>query len=316
MSWLLLLFLLAAALLAGIYFFCPRLLVAATIGLLRSRGRLSAKSVLVDDLTWPYLTGGPAEGDTIVMVHGFGGDKDNWTLYARYFTKRYRVIAPDLPGFGDNVRDPDRPYGGVVQAERLRAFLDELAIGRFHLAGNSMGGYIALIFALAHPDRLKTLTLIDNAGVSSERKSELELAVKQGVNPLVATTLDDFDRMLDFVAHKRIPSPGFMKQAMLAIQIRHYDLLDRIFWAMTEEVLNGRLTARLGDVVTPTLIIWGRHDRLIDVSCAEVMAAAIPDNRVAILEDVGHVPMIESPGETARHQLRLLDEVEARSAAG
>lgn len=97
-----------------------------------------------------------------------------------------------------------------------------------------------------------------------------------------------------------------MMRAMLEVQIRNHDLLDGIFWQIIDEALNDSLTERLGEVSMPTLIIWGRHDRLIDVSCAEVMAAAIPDNTVVILEDAGHIPMIECPGETARHHIRLI----------
>jgi pimeloyl-ACP methyl ester carboxylesterase len=301
------LLLFAAILLAGVYFLAPQLLVALTVWLVRKWGRLTAKSIVVDGVNWPYLEGGPPEGDTVVMVHGFAGDKDNWSLYAHFFTRRFRVIAPDLPGFGQNVRNADWDYRGAAQTERLRAFLERMRIDKFHLTGNSMGGYIALNYALHYPERVKTLTLIDNAGVTSRNKSELELAIDEGRNPLVAKTLDEFDGLLNFVMQKRIPSPAFMMRAMFAVQRRHYELLDRIFWAFADEALQHNLTERLGDVVMPTLIIWGRHDRLIDVSCAEAMAAAIPDNRLVILEDVGHVPMIESPAEAARHQISLID---------
>lgn len=291
---------------AVLYYVFPARLVALVIGIVRKWGRLSEKSVVVAGNLWPYLEGGPSDGEVVVMVHGFGGDKDNWPLYARHFTKRYRVIAPDLPGFGDNVRDPDWNYGGVEQTERLHAFLTELGLDNVHLAGNSMGGFIALTYALTHPARLKSLTLIDNAGVSSTNKSELELAIDQGKNPLVATSLDDYDRLLDFIMHKRIPSPKFMMRALLEVQIRNHDLLDGIFWAIIDEALNNSLTERLGELSMPTLVIWGRHDRLIDVSCAGVMAAAIPDNTVVILEDAGHVPMIESPREAAGHHIKLI----------
>jgi pimeloyl-ACP methyl ester carboxylesterase len=291
---------------AVVYYFYPAYLVALVVGLVRKWGRLSVKSVVVDDITWPYLEGGPLDGEVVVMVHGFGGDKNNWPLYARYFTKRYRVIAPDLPGFGENVRDPDLSYGGAAQTERLHAFLAELGLENIHLAGNSMGGFIALNYALTYPDKLKSLTLIDNAGVTSTNKSELEIAIDNGENPLVATSLEDFDRLLDFIMHKRIPSPRFMKEALLAVQIRYRDLLDAIFWEILDEALHDSLTDRLGDVSTPTLVIWGRHDRLIDVSCAEVMAASIPNNKIVIFEDAGHIPMIEKPRESALHHLELI----------
>lgn len=316
MNWFIWLLIAAGIALVGLYFIFPARLVDLVIGLARKWGRLSAKSVVVDGVTWPYLEGGPADGDTVVTLHGFGGDKDNWVLYARYFTKRFRVIAPDLPGFGKNVRNPDWDHGGVAQTERLHAFLVELGVDSFHLAGNSMGGYIALHYALTYPNRLKTLTLIDNAGVTSKHTSELELAVKEGTNPLVASSLDDFDRLLDFVMYKRIPSPRFMMRAMLEVHIRHFDFLNEVFWALTDEVLKYDLTERLRDVAMPTLIIWGRHDRLIDVSCTEVMAAAIPDNKVVILEDVGHVPMIESPGVTAGHHIDLIAGVESHAGGG
>jgi len=316
MNWLIWLLLATAVALVGLYFLFPAQLVAALFGLVRKWARMSAKSVVVDGVTWPYLEGGPVNGETIVMLHGFGGDKDNWPLYAHYFTKRCRVIAPDLPGFGENVRNPDWHYGAEAQTERLRAFFDVLGIGKFHLAGNSMGGYIALNYALTHPNQLKSLTLIDNAGVTSKNKSELELAIEEGSNPLLAKSMDDLDRLLKFIMHRQIPMPKIMKKDMLEKLVRHYDFLDGIFWTIVEEALNGSLTARLGDVATPTLIIWGRHDRLIDVSCADVMAASIPDNKVVIFEDLGHIPMIESPRETADHHIKLIAELESRAAGG
>jgi pimeloyl-ACP methyl ester carboxylesterase len=97
-----------------------------------------------------------------------------------------------------------------------------------------------------------------------------------------------------------------MKEALLAVQIRYRDLLDAIFWQIIDEALHDSLTDRLGDVSTPTLVIWGRHDRLIDVSCAEVMAASIPNNKIVIFEDAGHIPMIEKPRESALHHLELI----------
>ena len=307
MNWVIWLLLGAGIAFAVLYTLFPARLVALVIGAVRKWGRMSAKSVVVEGITWPYLEGGPPDGEVVVLIHGFGGDKNNWPLYARYFTKRYRVIAPDLPGFGENVRDPDWHYGGAAQTERLHAFLTELGLDNIHLAGNSMGGFIGLIYALTHPDRVKTLTLIDAAGVTSTNKSELELAIDEGKNLLVATSLDDFERLMDFIMHKRIPSPRFMMKAMLEVQIRNREFLDGIFWTITDEALQDPLTERLGEVSMPTLIIWGRHDRVIDVSCADVMAAGIPDNRVVILEDVGHVPMIESPHETAQHHINLIN---------
>jgi pimeloyl-ACP methyl ester carboxylesterase len=309
MHWSLWLLLVAGVSFAAVYFFFPAWLVAATIAAIRKWGRMTAKSVVVDGITWPYLEGGPSDSTTIVMVHGFGGDKDNWSLYARYFTKQYHVIAPDLPGFGESVRRPDWHYGMEEQSERLNGFLDELGIDKLHLAGNSMGGFIALHYALVFPERLQSLTLIDNAGVSSRNKSEVELAIDERKNLLLATSLEEFDRLLDFIMYKRIPSPRFMVKAMFEVQARNFDFLDSIFWGLADEAVHGTVTDRLSEISVPTLVIWGRHDKVVDVSCTEAMAAAIPDNRVVIFEDAGHVPMIECPRDAANHHLELIADI-------
>ena len=291
---------------AGVYFFAPAYLVAVTIGLVRRWGRLSPKSVVVDGISWPYLEGGPPDGEVIVLLHGFGGDKNNWPLYARNFTKRYRVIAPDLPGFGENVRDPDWDYGMETQAERLQRFIHELRIDKFHLAGNSMGGFIALYYALDYPNDLLSLTLFDNAGVRSKNKSELEIAIGERKNLLIARTMEEFDQLLAFISHKKIPSPTFMKKALLQIQQRNFEFLDKLFWRLADEAVDETVTDRLSEISMPTLVIWGRHDRVLDVSCTEAMAASIPNNKVVIFEDAGHIPMIEKPRESAQHHLELI----------
>jgi len=194
-----------------------------------------------DGRTWPYLEGGDPSKPTLVMVHGFGADKDHWTFYAPWLTKDYRLIAPDLPGFGENDRDGELPFDVGSQAARLKDFLDALGIDRPHLGGNSMGGWIALRFAIDYPDALK-----------------------------------------------------------------HRDLLDKIFWTIADEMEAKPLNDELHKVTVPTLIIWGRHDKLIDVSCVAVLEKGIADSRSHIFEHIAHVPMIEDPKATAEVQRAFL----------
>src|SRR3546814_16125165 len=91
----------------------------------------------------------------------------------------YHVIAPDLPGFGENERNPQLAYDIAAQTERLKDFIDALGLDRPHVAGNSMGGWIALRYALAYPDALASLILLNTAGVKGANESELE---KQAAN--------------------------------------------------------------------------------------------------------------------------------------
>jgi pimeloyl-ACP methyl ester carboxylesterase len=300
---------LLAASLAGLvllYAFRPRVLFDAVKAALRRRAALSRKSVRVGDIEWPYLDGGNAAGEPIVLVHGFGGDKDNWTLYAPYLTPRHRVICPDLPGFGENDRSVDRDYRVQAQALRLREFLDALGVARCHLAGNSMGGFIALQFALDFPERLASLTLLDNAGVAGADTSELQRAIERRENPLELKTMTDVDRLLSFVYRKPPFLPRQFKRVLLDDALANAQVLEKVFWILAEEGIAGVLNARLGEVRVPTLIVWGRHDQLIDVSVVDALRRGIPDSVAVIIEQVGHVPMLEAPRETAGHQLALV----------
>ncbi len=304
----LLLVLLAATLagLVALYAFRPQVLFDALKAALRRRAALVRKAVRVGDIEWPYLDGGKAGGDPVVLVHGFGGDKDNWTLYAPHLTPHHRVICPDLPGFGENDRSVGREYGMQVQAERLRDFLDALGIARCHLAGNSMGGFVALRFALDFPGRLASLALLDNAGVAGTGSSDLQRSIERGENPLELKTMADVDRLLSFVYRRPPFMPRQFKQLLLDDALAHAQVLDKVFWTLADEGIAGVLNARLGEVQVPTLIVWGRHDQLIDVSVVDALRRGIAHSVAVIFEDVGHVPMLEAPQRTAEHHLALL----------
>ncbi|MGV1682830.1 alpha/beta fold hydrolase [Sphingopyxis sp. NJF-3] len=286
--------------LALLYFIFPSRLVAFGRWLLRKRGGMVQKSVTVDGRTWPYLEGGDPAKPLLLLVHGFAGDKDNWSMIAPYLTRDYHVVAPDLPGFGENERNPALAYDVAAQTARLKGFADALGLDRPHVAGNSMGGWIALRYALDYPDALASLILLDNAGVKGANDSDLEKqAANEDYNPLVIANLEDADRLVAMVVHKPPFIPSRLKPALYGDALKYRDQLDGIFWVIATEMRDHPLNDRLGEVRVPTLILWGRHDRLIDVSCVPVLEAGIAGSTAHIMEHVGHVPMVEDPKGTA-----------------
>jgi len=301
--------------LVALYVAKPRLLFDAVRRALRRRASLSLQTVHAGGIDWPYLAGGNAVGEPVVLVHGFGGDKDNWTLYAPYLTPHHRLLCPDLPGFGENDRNVDREYSVRAQARRLGEFLDALGVGRCHLAGNSMGGFIALQFALDFPERLSSLALLDNAGVAGANVSDLQRAIERGENALELKTMADVDRLLAFVYFKPPFMPRQFKRVLLEDAQANAAVLDKVFWILADEGIAGVLNARLAEVQVPTLIAWGRHDQLIDVSAVEELHRGIPQSVAVILEHVGHVPMLEAPKETAQHHLALLARASGAAAS-
>ncbi len=289
-----------------LYWFAPATLFRQFQNAMRRKARLTRKTITVGGTTWPYLEGGPADGETVVLVHGFGADKDNWAFYAPHLTDKYRVIVPDLPGFGESDLSTERDYSIAAQTARLIDFLDAVGVDRCHIAGNSMGGFIALQAALDHSHKLASLTLINNAGVVGAGESELQKMAAEGESPLVVRSPADVDKLLAFVAHKPRPIPGQFKKVMFNDAKRREALLDRIFWAIAEDSLTNPVNDRLGEVNTPTLIVWGRHDRLIDVSSVAVLEKGIAGAESVIFEHVAHVPMIEDPQALASAHLPFL----------
>lgn len=303
-------FLILLAILIGIpvlaYFLAPAALYRQVQKAIRRKGRLKRKTIEIDGIVWPYLDGGPTGAEIVVMVHGFGADKDHWSLYAPHLTDTYRLIAPDLPGFGENDLTQPRDYAIKAQMERLIRFLDALGVHSCHIGGNSMGGFIALQAVLDHPERFKSLTLLNNAGVVGSRESELQQAAQRGENPLVMRSFADVDRLMNFVMHRPRPIPGQFKKVIFADSRHREALLDRIFAAIVEDSLSNPVTERLPSIGKPTLIIWGRHDRLIDVSCVDVLKAGIPNSHAVIFEHLGHLPMMEDPAALATAHLPFL----------
>ena len=301
------LLLIAVAATAILYVARPAMLFDWLIAITRRLARVRWKTIEVDGITWPYLEGGPPDGEVLLLVHGFGAEKDHWLAYARQFSKTYRVVIPDVPGFGEATKSADLDFGMAAQAERLDGFLQALGISRCHAAGNSMGGYIVLKLALDNPARLESLTLLNNAGVSGSGRTELEEAVARGESPLVMRSPADVDRLLAFTMVKPPHIPARFKQVVFDQNGPHADFRDDVFAVLSRDHVQNPLNSRLPEVRVPTLVIWGRHDRLIDVSCVEVLQAGVPDCESYVFEDLGHMPMVEAPVRTARRHIAFLD---------
>ena len=271
----------------------------------RNRAGLELKSAVVDGETWPYLEGGSPDAPVLLLLHGFGGDKDNWTRFSRTLVEEYRVIAPDLPGFGDSARHAGWDYSLTAQRDRLEAFVAALQLGPLHIGGNSMGGHLAALYTHAHPEQVLSLALLNNGGIDSPQPSELFLAVGRGENPLVLSSPDDFDRLLAFASHKPpfVPWPA---KGVMAKQIFEQAEFNRYIFTALKDERYVPLEPLLGDIEQPVLIIWGEFDRVVDVSSIDVMEPLLPQAKVIVMQDTGHLPMLERPTETAALYLEFL----------
>ncbi|HPP81490.1 MAG TPA: alpha/beta fold hydrolase [Deltaproteobacteria bacterium] len=279
-----------------------RLFVAA-VATERSLAGMHESSVAVGGRGISYLKReGP--GETIVLLHGFGADKDNWPRFVRNLPRDYRVVAFDLPGHGSSFRDWEETYTISFMADTLGQAFDALKLERFHLVGNSMGGWVGTIYTSRNPDRVMTLALCDSAGTESPVPSDRQKALEQGRNVLVPETEEEFHELLGYAFHDKpfIPWPIGSVLARRAVQDAPFKR--KIF----ADVNGARRDVRevLPEVNLPVLILWGAHDRITHVSAAQVFERYLPKSETVIMQECGHMPMIEKPRETAGRYVDFL----------
>ncbi|GLR12365.1 lipase [Chitinimonas prasina] len=270
----------------------------ATLALMRRRAGYVRHSIGVDGFELVYHESGRRNAPPMLLLHGFGGDGDNWVRFTPHMRGDYRVLVPDLPGFGQTGYLPGQSYSLERQIARLKDFVDMLHLEQVHLVGNSMGGYIAAGFAAAYPERVASLGLFNAAGVDMPKRSPFYDAALEGENWLLVREPSDFDRIIKLVYHKQPWIPGFLRDFLVAQRMSVADDQDLVFHEIfTERVW---LDDRLPAIKAPTLILWGDDDRVLDISSIKLFQAGIRHAQVAIIPACGHVPMLEKPAATAR----------------
>ena len=185
-----------------LYVFFPKSVFNLGVNAQRRSADLVKKEVQVDDHKIVYLEGG--KGETVILLHGFGCNKDFWTAFAKYL-KGYHLVIPDVPGFGESSQVPTDNYSVENQMVRIDRFVDVLKLDKFHMAGNSMGGAITATYGAKHPEKVLTLTLLDTSGAPSQKKSEFVIQMEKGNNLLLASNTEDFDKLLALV-YVKIPA--------------------------------------------------------------------------------------------------------------
>ena len=285
----------------GFLYLAPEKAAKLAINLERKRSGLTLKEIdIPGNFHYVYLEGG--KGEPLILLHGFGANKDNFIRVARFLTPHYRVIIPDHIGFGESSHPQDADYRPLTQAVRIRTLAQELGITKVHIGGSSMGGQISMMYAFLYPDEVKSLWLLDPGPVSSAPPSELQkIIIKTGENPLMARNEDEFARTFAFA----MSDPPFIPRPILNVmaqeRIRNYELEKRIFKTGFTDPVEKYVTG----LKTPALIVWGEKDRIFEPVTAEILHKLMPRSEVIIMKGLGHLPMVEQPRRSAEDYLKF-----------
>ncbi|MBU8975942.1 alpha/beta hydrolase [Lysobacter sp. MMG2] len=278
---------------------------------------LSKASVQIGEERWVYAYSddAPADAPTVVMLHGFTGSKENWYSVARRLRGKYRLVIPDLPGWGESRRIERADYGFLAQSERVARFIDTVSPERsVVLLGHSMGGGIAALTAARHPGKVARVGLIDAAGVRFA-DNRFGLDVLAGRNPFGVSDARTLERYLDTVFFDDAAKPVIPWPVdRIYIERRRADaafeqhVLDRIGRG-SERFLPGEDAARIRQ---PTLLLWCRQDAVIDASALELYARRIPQAQRVMLDGCGHMSILEQPDAVARAVIALIEQGTSR----
>ncbi|MBN2517012.1 MAG: alpha/beta hydrolase [Deltaproteobacteria bacterium] len=286
-----------------IYFAFPGILYNFLLNAARKSAGLSKKVMTVDNYTVAYLEGG--KGDTILLLHGFSGNKDNWTTFAKQLAVNFHVVAIDIPGFGESSKIETESYTIDSQAKRIKKIIDVLGLVKFHLAGNSMGGIIAGKYTAAFPDKVLSLALFDTGGIYSAEKSEFIKLLERGENPFLIDSPHGFDEMMQFIYETPPTIPKRIKVYLTKQMISSREFNEKIWKELAQEMY--LLESDLPKINAKTLIVWGEKDRILHLSSTRILEKSLPHATTVIIKGCGHVPMIEKPQETAQHYLEFLN---------
>ena len=295
----------------------PYAVVRAEYARERAAAGLAQANVRVAGHRWAYAYSdeAPADAPTVVMLHGFTGSKENWYPVAKRLEGRYRLVVPDLPGWGQSERLRGEDYGFSAEAERAAAFLREVSPGQpVVLLGHSMGGGIVPLVAARHPELVSRVGLLAAAGVRF-RDNQFGKDVLAGHNPFGVEDARTLQRYLDILFGSREAQPFIpWPVSEIVIARRRHDarfeqsVLDRI--GRSAERFAPGAAAR--DVRQPALLLWCRQDRVIDASAMDLFAVAMPQARKVLLEGCGHMSLMEQPDNVARAIEQLIEEGKPR----
>ena len=249
-----------------------------------------------------YLESGNSKNN-LVLIHGLGASAERWLSVIPHFSKDFRVIVPDLIGFGLS----DKPlvdYTPEFFSDFLEKFFAQTGIVRPHLIGSSLGGQIAADYTSTHSNEIEKLILVSPAGAMKQSTPALDAYIMAALYPNEQTAKNAFELMEgsgEEVPHEIIS--GFVER----MQLPNAKLA---FMSTVLGLKNSKpITTKLGSISTPTLIIWGSVDPVIPIDHSESFISSIQDCRFFRMDGCGHTPYVQDPTTFALKALEFLNGV-------
>ena len=262
-----------------------------------------------------YRDEGKPNGRVVVLIHGSNASLHTWEPWVNKLGKDYRVVSLDLPGHGLTGVNPESVYDNASYVDVVDRLLVKLDIDKAVIAGNSMGGGVSWLYTLTHPEKVEALLLVDASGQPYAKSGNTPLGFRLMRMPVIKEAAR-------FIAPRSIFESS-VKTSMSVQSKIDDELIDR-YWELNRYPGNREATMqrfaspksmtpgtpeKLATIKVPVMILWGAKDNLIPVSSAKWFAQAMPQAKLIIYPNVGHIPMEEIPEKSAADVKIWLDDL-------
>ena len=268
-------------------------------------GGASQFAELEPGLNVHYRDQGKRGGRVLVLVHGSNASLHTWEPWVERLGGDYRIISLDLPGHGLTGSHPGGVYDYPVFVDVVDKLMTRLDITKAVIGGNSMGGGVSWMFALAHPEKTQAVLLVDAAGAPQWKSKKTPIGFRAMRTPVVK-------ELARFIAPRSMFESSI--KTSMSVQSKIDDALIDRYWELNRYPGNREATMKrfslahnnrqasketLATIKVPVMVMWGQEDNLIPISSAKWFAEAIPDAKLVIYPGVGHIPMEEVPNKSA-----------------
>jgi pimeloyl-ACP methyl ester carboxylesterase len=234
------------------------------------------------------------QGETLILLHGLFGTLDNFQYLLKDFGKTYNVIAPIMPVFELPLRHVS--VAGLV--DFMVGFVDFKKLSKFHILGNSLGGHIALLYALKEPSHVLSIILTGSSGLYEKAMGTTfpRREDKEYIRKKIQSTFYDPASASDAMIDEVFAAVNDRGKVIRAI-------------SMAKSALRHNLADKLGDIQTPTLLIWGNQDAITPPFVGEKFKELLPNATLFFIDKCGHAPMLERPEEFNKYLTDFLNKL-------
>ena len=282
------------------------------VAYLQERYALACSNYLeAQDMNIHYCIEG--QGDTLVLLHGTGSSLHTWQDWVDILKDSFTIVRLDLPGFGITGPHPDHDYSANAYNLMLDEFFSTLGFDKFHMAGNSFGGFVCWNYAYHVPNQIKSLILLDPSGYPFPDNHKLPIGFRIAQSDILAPILEKITP--SSIVEETVYNAYEIEDVISAEKVKRYE--DMLLRKGNRRAISKRLKQEepelcihLKNIHTPSLIMWGDQDAVLPVSMAKRFKEDMPNAQLIIYKGVGHLPMEEIPERSTNDLLSFINSIQ------